>query len=526
MIILNESQEVMNSLSEVSKMSSVNVLKIQEKKRDLAMDNSDNLSKKRDIVEEIKTLEVISSENDDIKMELEKRLKEIEERKNDKIKIISKMGVSSSNLMRLSQNFKNQDSSEIIDNGLRLDTVRTEVSRNFFEEAKPTKEEKPKLIIPQASPARASKNQDNQNVKVGLQTIKNALKEAENLGGPEEEAENTGEGNIPVLSRVPQLMEATKSSNPISQQDISPHILRERKKRPTRRPLEEVSNREPEFFTQEELFGKVDDHPEENEKSGLGHPQQPAQPKRSETSNYSIRLEEFEAGDLPLQNLSKKGTKIAKTIDFNSEGESIYRENRFGLDKPEEISNLNYPDHRDQTKEVQRDRKKALQSKERLVQEALVDQNNPSMPVNENDPSKANRDSQAIPLANPLKANLSKPSELAFPSSEPSSLSPLLSSKIQSKLSQARDRMRDFKKKVSMTHAFLEKYRQKVLARSCDNNPNNPNNPAENPSTNMAGVIQALLEEQHRQQYILSAQEASMLEDIEEVYLKLKVNSA
>jgi len=80
-IELQEQWELRNSIVELSELQRLNSDKLSLKKRQLLNEDSNDLKKKRQIIEEIKGLEELVADNEAIKQELEKRLRDLEEKR-------------------------------------------------------------------------------------------------------------------------------------------------------------------------------------------------------------------------------------------------------------------------------------------------------------------------------------------------------------------------------------------------------------------------------------------------------------
>jgi hypothetical protein len=78
---LQEQWELRNSIVELSELQRLNSEKLALKKKQLLTEESNDIKKKRQIVEEIKGLEELVADNEAIKQELEKRLRDLEEKR-------------------------------------------------------------------------------------------------------------------------------------------------------------------------------------------------------------------------------------------------------------------------------------------------------------------------------------------------------------------------------------------------------------------------------------------------------------
>ena len=78
---LQEQWELRNSILELSELQRLNSDKLSLKKKQLLNEDSNDIKKKRQIIEEIKGLEELVADNEAIKQELEKRLRDLEEKR-------------------------------------------------------------------------------------------------------------------------------------------------------------------------------------------------------------------------------------------------------------------------------------------------------------------------------------------------------------------------------------------------------------------------------------------------------------
>lgn len=437
-----EQWELRNSIKEISEILAANQDRLAAKKRRLVATDTTDAATKRAIVEEIKSLEELVRDNEDIKYELDKRLNELEEKR------ARKLGLNPRSV------------SPIVANRVQ--------KREAIREKSSTQLPRPKL-----SPAPS--NCQDWNMKEGSYTVV-----------------------APLTDRATEKKTTTKKpsrSSPTTNAD-------------QQRP---ASNLKPQTSRQDTINSSPSyqlGYPSALMDAGDVLGNKKLQPLHG-MSSFEVEVVEIEAG-AHMQNDDSGRVEVRKNIDFDA-GVAAGDWTRGRQSKEEDDL-------------LVMDLLQASQS--RVLPRGLFSEftnHNPTLADDHNlDEDSHSRILQFLPETHEMQHSLTKEhysgrsqqsefehikNELHHEIEKGLENSSSRDMRIQEKLQKARERMREFKKKLHLMSGFLEKYEEKALEKG---------------STDIVKAVVELMREYAKQSYLLSEEEQKKLQQLTIFFSKFK----